>query len=232
MKKMKLIGMMVAVAMLAGGLRASVIYPTSDTLANLVSSGGSLGIGDKIFSGFGYQESGLTSFDANNISVTASIEGGVYYLTWGGIIALASAGGPEVGADLLLNYDVTAVGGQIVMIDQMYTGSAQGRYSDSYVALAVDESVYDGQTVVAFSRLQVGDLSDPYAEAGDDLLVQPGKAKLHITKDIGLTVVNGGFVSISSVRQSFHQRVPDGGMTVAMLGLALAGLGIARRRLS
>jgi hypothetical protein len=92
--------------------------------------------------------------------------------------------------------------------------------------------VYDGQTVTAFSHLQVGDLSDPYAEAGDDLLVQPGKAKLHVTKDIGLTVVNGGFVSISSVSQSFHQRVPDGGMTVAMLGLALAGLGIARRRLS
>jgi hypothetical protein len=224
-------------------LRASVIYPTSDTLANLVSSGGSLGIGDKIFSGFGYQESGLTTFNANKILVTASIgAGGVYYLTWerkvieessgsiwGGSIALASAG--TAVADLLLNYDVTAVGGQIVMIDQMYTGSAQGWYPDSYVALAVDETVYDGQTVVAFSHLQVGDLSDPYAEAGDDLLVQPGKAKLHITKDIGLTVVNGGFVSISSVRQSFHQ-TPDGGMTVAMLGLALAGLGIVRRRLS
>src|SRR5258707_704387 len=50
--------------------------PTSGTLADL-ALGGSIGIGDKVFSGFTFQQSNLTGFNASNILVTASFVGGV-----------------------------------------------------------------------------------------------------------------------------------------------------------
>ncbi|MGD1089822.1 MAG: hypothetical protein ABR955_14040, partial [Verrucomicrobiota bacterium] len=68
--------------------------------------GASLSIGDKTFSGFAYNESDLTSFDASNIQVTASQVGTSYFLTWGGNMSLVSGGAAT--ADLLLNYTVTA----------------------------------------------------------------------------------------------------------------------------
>src|SRR5208282_3849953 len=61
------------------------------TLANLVATGGSLTIDDKIFSEFSYQDSGLTTFDPTAISVTASESGGVDYLTWSGTMSLTSS---------------------------------------------------------------------------------------------------------------------------------------------
>ncbi len=199
---------------------------TTDTLQDLVNTGGSLSIGDKTFSNFAYLASGLSGFDANNIQVTASSAGGVYFLTWGGNISLVSGG--FATADLLLNYRVTANPGSIVMIDQSYTGSAQ---PPGGAFLSVDETVRVGTTIVANSHLQVGDLSDPFAEVGDNLNVNPSQHVLDVTKDIGMGIVNGGFVSLSQVQQSFHQSVPDGGATVAMLGFALVGVEGMRRKL-
>ncbi len=214
-----------ATALLASSTVAKAL--TTDTLQDLVNTSGSLSIGDKTFSGFGYVASGLSGFDASNIQVTASQVGGVYFLTWGGSIALVSGG--FATADLLLNYNVTANPGSITMIDQSYTGSAQ---PNGGAFLAVDETVLVGTSVVANSHLQVGDLSDPFAETGDNLNVNPSQHFLLVTKDIGMGLINGGFVTISQVQQSFHQNaVPDGGTTAAMLGLALVGIEGMRRKL-
>jgi hypothetical protein len=176
----------------------------TDTLGNLVSSGGSLTIGDKTFSGFSYLATDLTGFNAANIQVTASIgSDGVYFLTWGGNISIVSVG-PATG-DLLLGYTVTANPGTIYMIDQKYTGSAQPAGA---AFIAVDENAYVGGVSVGYSHLQVGDLSDPFAEAGDNLIINPTQSTLTITKDIAFGLLNGGFVTISEVSQSFHQ-VPE-----------------------
>jgi hypothetical protein len=222
-KRFKVGAVVVMACLLAVGSASALLV--TDSLANLAANpNNAIGFGDKVFDNFTYTASGLTDFDANLIEVTASEVGGVYYLTWAGSIGLVSVG-PGV-ADLLLGYDLTATAGAIDWIDQSYTGSAQpagGAY------LSVDESVYDGVTIVANSHLQVGDLSDPFAEAGDDLILVPSLSFVHVTKDIGLGIVNGGFVTISEVKQSFHQPVPDGGMTVALMGLALAGVATLRR---
>ena len=217
----------------AGAANAQSSPPTSDTLANLIATGGSLAIADKTFSGFNVFASSLTSFNPANILVTASQDAnGVDYLTWGGNISVASAG--VATADLLLNYIVTAHQGSISMIDQSYTGSAQGGL------LSVDETVATGSfggIVVAKSHLEVGDLSDPPAETtviGDNLFVNPSQSILYVTKNIGLAVTspNGGFITISQVSQSFHQVVPE----PSSLGLLSGGLGLlawmrhARRR--
>lgn len=209
------------------GLMTAAMLATSASaisLQTLVDTDGTLTIGDKTFSNFDYLAVGLSGFDATTIQVTASVVGDVYYLTWGGQIALATTGFGL--ADLKLNYTVTAsVQPGIIMIDQSYTGSAQGNGA----FLAVDESVYAGQVIVANSHLEAFDLSDPFAEVGDDLIVDPPQMTLDVTKDIQFGIVDGGLVTISEIKQSFHQ-VPDGGSSLLLLGLGLLGLAGIRRK--
>jgi hypothetical protein len=190
------------------------------TLANL-ANGGTLTIDDKIFSGFSYQGSGLTSFDPTAITVTASKSDGIEYLTWSGNISLVS--GSIATADLLLNYIVTSTGQPIDMIDQYYTGIATNGL------LAVDETAAIGAfggTVVGYSHLEVGDMSDPPGETvqGDNLIINPSQSVLYVTKDINLAVIpptgGSGSIVIDQVEQSFHQ-VPE--PTTA--GCFLLGLG-------
>jgi hypothetical protein len=206
------------------GIKSDASAPTasSDTLAHLVATGGSISIGDKIFSNFDFLASGLTSFDPTQIRVTATFSGGVYFLTWAGNMSLVS-GGPAT-ADLVLNYRVTATAGRIDMIDQFYTGSAQGT-AGSF--LAIDETVRDmAGRIVANSHLDATDLGDPFAEPGDNLNINPGLTSVDVTKDIAFGVVNGGFVTVSEVRQSFHQTViPEAGTAgLLVIGLALVGI--------
>lgn len=203
---------------------------TSDNLLHLSTTGGSLTIGDKVFNNFSFQASGLTNFNPANISVTVSIQGGVYYLTYAGNINLTS-GGPA-SADLVLNYNVTATQGQVEMIDQYYAGSAQAANGGS-AFLAVDEVVRDSQgNVVANSHLDANDLSDPFGEPGDNLNVNPPQSFLRVTKDISFGVTNGGFVTISEVAQSFHQ-VPEPGTAVLVsMGLVACAARVLRRKRS
>jgi hypothetical protein len=215
---------------LAFGSAGLALGQTTDNLQHLVATNGSLTIGDKVFSGFQFNASNLTNFDPSKIQVTASIEGGVYYLTWGGNISLVSSG--QATADLLLNYTVTATAGLVNMIDQLYTGSAQPQ-GGSF--LSVDETVRDSQgNLVANSHLQADDLADPFAEPGDNLNINPPRSFLSVTKDIGMGISssNGGFITISEVRQSFHQ-VPEPS-TAALLcaGLGFAAAMYSRRRRS
>jgi hypothetical protein len=197
----------------------------TDNLYNLAVNGGTLTIGDKTFTDFTYDANGLTSFDASTITVTASIGGdGVYYLTWKGNMSLVS--GVPATADLVLGYTVTANPGQIVMIDQKYTGSAQPAGG---AFISVDETASAGAVVVGNSHLQVGDLSDPFAEAGDNLYINPPQTTLTIIKDISFGVSNYGFVTISEVTQSFHQ-VPEP-TTVIAGALLLLPFGVSTLRI-
>ncbi|MGA3142415.1 MAG: hypothetical protein ABSF10_05160 [Verrucomicrobiota bacterium] len=216
-----------AVAMAATIQTAQAAF--TDNLADLVATGGSLTIDDKTFSGFSFNDSGLVSFNAANIIVTASESGGVDYLTWSGSIALT--GGGPVTADLKLNYIVSASAGAINMIDQAYTGSANGGL------LAIDETVATGSfggTVVGNSHLSGLDLSDPPAELNDNLDIVPPETLLYVTKDISLAIPNSSItlVTISQVTQSFHQ-VPEPTTMLAgallLLPLGASTLRILRR---
>lgn len=215
---------LIAASLMVSAGRASA--QTTDTLAHLVATNGSLTIGDKVFSDFDFFASGLSNFDASQIRVTASFSGGIYYLTWAGNMSLVSGG--SATADLLLNYTVTALSGQIDMIDQSYTGSAQPGGGGF---LSIDETVRDSTgRIVANSHLDANDLSDPFAEVGDNLFPNPAQSSVRVTKDIGFGIVNGGFVTISQVSQSFHQ-VPEVGTTAMLaLGAALAGVAAFRRK--
>jgi hypothetical protein len=201
--------------------------PVTDTLADLVANNGMIGIGDKVFSGFTYNDTGLTSFDATKIIVTASYSGGIYYLDWTGNMSLFT-GGTLATADLALGYTVTAGHGVINVIDQQYTGSAQGG-----ATLAVDETASVGGVIVGYSHLDPIDLSDPPAELTDILDIVPPQTALIVVKDLHFAVTSdpNSDVSISDVKQSFHQVVPDGGATVMLLGAALSAMALFRKKL-
>ena len=223
---MKKLPMYLVAAMAVVVFASEASAATTDNLQHLMSTAGTLTIGDETFGNFDYLASGLTTFDPSQIQVTASFSGGVYYLTWAGNMSLVS-GGPAT-ADLLLNYRVTATSGQIGMIDQFYTGSAQPQ---SAAFLSIDETVRDSNgNLVANSHLDANDLSDPFAEPGDNLNINPPQSILDVTKDIGFGVVNSGFVTISEVTQSFHE-VPESGTTVLLaLGLVPIAAEIRRRK--
>ena len=206
---------------------------STDTLANLASNtSNSISIGDKTFSNFSFTDSGLTSFDASQIHVTASIVGGVYFLAYSGNISLLTNLTTGATADLLLGYRVTAAAGLISMIDQDYVGGV----GSGTGSLSVVEVVKDiNGIVVGNSNLSTGDISDPAFElASDQPFITPPQSVLNVTKDIGLAAFatdanTPGHVTISLVEQSFHQTVPDGGSAVALLGIALAGIEGVRR---
>jgi hypothetical protein len=215
------------VAAVALGLASQTGAATTDNLEHLTITGGSLTIGDKTFSNFNFLPSlGLTSFDPSQIRVTASLAGGTYFLTWAGNISLVS-GGPAT-ADLMLNYRVTAATGMIDMIDQEFTGSVQPTGGGAF--LAIDETVRDiNGKRVANSHLDANDMSDTPAEAGDNLNLNPAQQIIDVTKDIAFGIVNGGFVSVSEIRQSFHQ-VPEAGTTpMLVVGLGILGFVVRQK---
>lgn len=195
----------VAAVALTAMIQTAQATLSSDTLANIIANHESLTIDDKTFSDFSFLDSGLTTFDATKITVTAYYNPatGYDYLSWKGNMSFATAGTGT--ADLVLNYVVTASAGAINSIDQAYTGSSINGL------LTVDETAALGSfggNVVGYSHLQIGDLSDPPAEANDLLNIVPPETALYVTKDMALAVIGGGFTTISQVTQSFHQ-VPE-----------------------
>jgi hypothetical protein len=205
-----------AMAVLAQVQTAQAAF--TDNLLDLQTSGGTLSIGDKIFSGFSFTESGLVGFNASTIIVTASEDaGGVYYLNFSGNMQVF--GTATASADLKLNYTVTATAGSINSIDQLYTGGALGLGT-----LLINETAASGAPT-AHSQLSASffgppDYSDPNIfpngpltafdlGEGDLLSIIPAQATLQVTKDIAFGILApGGLVTVSSVEQSFHQ-VPE-----------------------
>jgi VPDSG-CTERM motif len=207
---------------------------TTSDLGSLIANNGSLTIGDKTFSNFTFSAmTGLSGVLASGITVTASFDSGtgIYFLSYAADLSLSNIGTGTLSGDVLLGYRVTASGGnRIDYIDQRYTG---GGGPNSF--LRVDETINAGAGILGASHLSAPlDTSDfPGSEEtieGDNLFPIGGPQPfLNVSKDIHLSVVGAGDVSLSLVEQSFHQSVPDGGSAVALLGIALAGIEGVRR---
>ncbi len=212
----------------------TTLADSTNNLAALANTGGSLTIGDKTFSGFSYLENGLSGFNASSILVTASIDpadSSVDFLTFSGNMQLAGTSFDT--ADLLLNYTVTATAGSIYMIDQRYTGG------DFTGGLIINETATSQGAPTAHSQLTVGDVSDPNNypngpfDTGElDLLsVDPAQNTLYVTKDLAFVILDAqpgtiSQASVSLVQQSFHQlAVPE----PATIGCFLLGFGILAR---
>ena len=213
---------------------AAMIQPAqanfTDTLADLIANNGSLTIGDKTFTGFSAVESGLISYNPNNITVTASEVNGNYLLTWAGNFSLLSGGPGPASAELLLGYTVTASGGAIDAIDQNYTGSAQPQPGTS-LSVTETATVPGGNgTIIASSYLNQTITSTSFTAVG--AILNPNESILTITKDIIFETSDGGLITVSQIVQSFDQ-VPEPTTMIAgallLLPLGASTLRILRR---
>jgi hypothetical protein len=199
---------------------------TVDNLQNLTTTGGTLQIGDKIFSNCRFGAHGLTSFDPTTIQVTVTEANGIDYLTWAGNMSLVSGTGTGAfTADLVLNYTVVAVGGAIDAIDASFTGSAQ---PNGGAFLAVDETARGlNGNIVGTTHLEGQQRSDTFS------LSSPQNF-LMVTKDISFGISNGGLTTVSEVVQSFHQVGVPEPSTISLLtgGGFIAAVFFLRRRRS
>ena len=230
---MKHIMKLAAVALAAG----SIAHAAPVNLGDLITSGGSLTLGDKIFADFHFGSAGFSPNDATvNVHSDAA---GTYFLTLQG--PFVSQGAP---ADINFNYTVATTSGRplIVAIDQAYVLSAGGTGGTILIGETVRSVAFNGQTIAQSSLSHysgdannpaITDTEDPDAEplTGDQLVINPGVAKAWVTKDIFFMANRGGLVGPTTIIQSFHQTpAPENGVTVVLLGLTLSGLGLMRRR--
>ncbi len=211
----KTLGIVVCVGVLTAS--ATLVFGQStntDTLADLVRSDGSLTIDDKTFSNFGYIASGADASELNaeaaGLTVTAFIASGIYYLDFGGVLVVDNSGGnSDLIGDLELTYTVTVndPSRPIWMIDQNYTPNALPAWGQ----IVIGETVKNNAgAIVGNSTLTLNpnDTSDPPAEAGDNLYINPNALQLAVVKDITIDAYAGNLVGLSDVQQSFHE-VPE-----------------------
>ena len=184
-------------------------------LGDLVSTSGSITVGDKTFSGFSWTVSGSSpdviaalNSQAGGLFVSAYISGDRYILDFGGLLAVNNLmGNNPLSGDLQLVYTVTANPGPMNGIDEGFTPNAIPAFGDITIAEIVRNGLGAG---VASSTLTLNptDLSDPPAEGNDQLNISPGELLLQATTDISITAYSGQLAGLSDLQQSFHQ-VPE-----------------------
>jgi hypothetical protein len=207
-------------------------------LGTLISSSGSITIGDKVFSDFGFSSA---TFNANSATVTASITpGGAYELKFQGPwVSFLNPAGDSLS--LTYTVETTVPNARIASIGQAYVLSAAGTGG----TISVEEKARQGSfagSLAAQSTLSYVtgvpsalDLEDPIGEPSqsDQLSVTPLLSKIYVTTDINMTSTRRGGVGATTLVQSFNQvSVPEAGATVAMLGVGVLGIAAVRRKVS
>jgi hypothetical protein len=206
---------------------------TTASLGQLIADNGSLTIGDKTFSDFSFVASGLST-NPDNLTVTASESNGIYDLSFIGMTAVNNLlGTGSALGDLELSYMVTASAGSIDTIDQSMTPNAL--VAPGNQILSGETVQNDGGVVVADSMLSLtpSDLSDPSAEAGDNLVLTGGPyPQVSVTSDTLIAAGPGQLVGLSVLQQSFHQvAAPEPSTWLLLIG-GVVVLGFSQRRLA
>jgi hypothetical protein len=215
MKQRKVITIAAVIGMMAIIQTAQAAF-SSGTLGDLVSNNGSLTVGDKTFSNFGYIGSlgagAALAQQAAGLTVTAvQVSPTLYHLDFAGGLMVNNLGDMfnTLLGDILLSYTVTVNNPlqPIFMIDQAYTPNGLPVQGNQII---IGETVWNG-AVSANSTLTLNplDFVDPTPEAGDNLMLIPPQLLLNVKKDIVISAAPGQLVGLSYVQQSFHEVVPE-----------------------
>jgi hypothetical protein len=206
-----------AVVLSASKVKAQFQSSSANTLAAL-EAGASLTVGDKTFGNFEFNSSSVppsSSFDPAAITVTASAIGNVDYLTWTTPDINAFA---NVLTDISIDYTVTASAGLITEMDQQVTGNVFGGTGNATISDAVTDAHSNPIATISVAFPGSTNGSSSFA----------GQAELDVAQDIFLGGGSAG-AGISQLQESFQQSpltVPDGGMTLILLGGVMSAMAL------
>jgi len=221
-----------ALALMLGLVAPSVRADVADpSLASLISSGGTITVGELTFGNFGYTANTGQAPNPADIQVTPIPPSGLDAFGNAGLRFGLGGFNDPAGAptDFLLTYSVTAPSARLADIhlasNLSITGGATG--GGTPLGQITETVMAPGIGTVAQINNSVTPGSSVLHDASGFNPIGP-YTTLFCTKDIFLRSVTGAFVTVSFIDQSFS--VPEPG-SFALLGMGGAGLmGVVWRR--
>jgi len=222
-----------AVVLGAGTANAAVVYDISSgaiPLSNLVGTGSSLLVGDKIFDNFTYSTTGADMPTAANVNVTGEIVTINNQTMWGFELSGGFQDTNTSGSsDALLHYNVHVVDPALALITSAYIqgnpdviGSGKMQVTETFLPS------------VGGTKIRVFNIDDTTVQMQDQIAFDVPVASLSVQKDILASIptgVAGNAASLSFVDQLYTQGVGTGVPEPASIGvLALGALGLLARR--
>jgi hypothetical protein len=214
-----------------------MLVPASQavTLADLVSSGDSITVGDKVFDNFTCQAStsgGGLSGGSCDATVTGIVDAAGNVGIRVNDFFIAAGFGSFASVDVAFTYTVATLSGSPTIHDINMAFNATVPVANSLVS--VDEKVCPG-FVGSVCASPIGDISVSRDSNGNTTLaahedLSSLQSQITVFKDIGLIADATGNVSFSILDQTFSQsQIPEPG-SIALLGTALFGCAALLRR--
>jgi hypothetical protein len=214
----------------AGALAMFGISLPAATLDSLITTGGTLTLGDKVFSNFGYVVTGTDMPTAANVEVLTVTLAGNFGLRFQGLFHANP--GNNSGNTALISYTVSVIGGAPIISDVHLDGDPLVTGGDGHASVTGTVSDPGSALVVVTPLLRIFDNTTNGVDTfqyNDARLTNGLFSSLDIQNLISASSSGANTIAeITHFEQTFSQ-VPEPGT----IGLVLVGLGlVARRRLA
>ncbi len=212
------------------GMAALSQQAQATTLADLMAAGTPVVRGNVVYSNFTDNAGGSSgaALPGSAITVNFSDPAGVSFSgNWNTLAP--GANHTAIGYTITTTNGVTLTGGQLFMAGQVVSGSG---------AAFVGETLTDVTNSKNYSMQVYYDGPNGQADnLRDSITIDPASTQLNIIKSIDVAAGANGFAAINFVENTFTTGTGGGGaqpgvpepMTLALLPLALAGLGLRKK---